>query len=77
MKSVPFVLVLLVLLVSTEFIAVSGRPLRSSSTNAAKDNDKAVAARVPISANNSRSGNSFTSLAFKLASGPSKKGPGH
>ncbi|KAE8728318.1 Detected protein of unknown function [Hibiscus syriacus] len=76
MKIVPFVLVLLLVsLVSTEFAAVEGRPLRSSTT--AKDNDEAVGARVPISANNSRSGNSFRSLAFKLASGPSKKGPGH
>ncbi|GMJ15333.1 PIP-LIKE 5 [Hibiscus trionum] len=87
MKSVPFVLVLLVLLVSTEFAAVNGRPLRSSKTK--KDNvgikqggadDKAVAARVPtlpVSANNSKSGVSFRSLVYKLASGPSKKGPGH
>ncbi|KAE8674562.1 Ran-binding protein 1-like protein c [Hibiscus syriacus] len=76
MKSVPFVLVLLVLFVSTEFAAVGSRPLRSSTT-AAGGNDEAVAFRVPISANNSGSGTSFTSLAFKLASGPSKKGPGH
>ncbi|GMJ15332.1 hypothetical protein HRI_005202400 [Hibiscus trionum] len=87
MKSVPFVLVLLVLLVSTEFAAVNGRPLRSST--ATKDNvgikrggadDKAVAASVPtlaVSANNSKSGNSFRSPVNKLASGPSKKGPGH
>ncbi|KAK8596862.1 hypothetical protein V6N13_001466 [Hibiscus sabdariffa] len=42
---------------------------------------KAVAARVHTLAvlvkNNSRTGNLFRSSAFKLASGPSKKGPGH
>ncbi|KAK8683902.1 hypothetical protein V6N13_039947 [Hibiscus sabdariffa] len=82
MKSVPLVLVLLVLLVST---AVDGRPLRSSTTtkhNAGiKPGGADDAARVPtlaVSANNSRStGHLFRSLVYKLASGPSKKGPGH
>ncbi|GMI77409.1 hypothetical protein HRI_001410200 [Hibiscus trionum] len=92
MKSVLLALVLLVLLVSTEFASVNGRPLRSSTTptdnvgikrgseECGGADDKAVAARVhtlAVSANNSRGGNSFRSLSFKLASGPSKKGPGH
>ncbi|XWS21252.1 hypothetical protein CRYUN_Cryun30bG0039600 [Craigia yunnanensis] len=87
MKCILFVLGLLALLVSTEFAAVHGGALRSTTTDnvvvpgfkeQGGADDKAVG--VPssaVSANNSSSRNSFRSLAFRLASGPSKRGSGH
>ncbi|OMO70603.1 hypothetical protein COLO4_28577 [Corchorus olitorius] len=91
MKRLVLILGLLTLLVSTEFVApVHGRALRSTSTDnnvdgvagceeqggAGPDQQVAVS-RFSVSANNSSTRPSFRSLAFRLASGPSKRGPGH
>ncbi|KAB2076191.1 hypothetical protein ERO13_A06G022325v2 [Gossypium hirsutum] len=74
---VLLVLVLSVLLVSSEFAAVNGRPLRSMSGNAGikqSGGDDGVV----VSANKSRTSRvSFRGLAVILASGPSGKGRGH
>ncbi|KAJ6730120.1 hypothetical protein OIU85_020962 [Salix viminalis] len=81
-KSLWFVLGLIMLVVSTEMGAVHCRPLRSAnSTNIAagcqqSDGSMGVASFV-VSSNNSSSRSSVRSLMFKLASGPSKRGPGH
>ncbi|XP_022752498.1 uncharacterized protein LOC111301232 [Durio zibethinus] len=85
MKRIVFVLGLLALLVSTEFAAVHGRALRSTTTDnvvvnpgreeqGGPDNE---AIGVSSFANNSSNRKSFRSLAYKLASGPNTKGPGH
>lgn len=83
---------LLALLVSTEFAAVHGRALRSTTKDnvvvnnpgCEEQNGTAAAEAVggvssfAVSENNRTSTrNAFRSLAFRLASGPSKKGPGH
>ncbi|XVE55822.1 hypothetical protein DITRI_Ditri03aG0188100 [Diplodiscus trichospermus] len=89
MKPILFALVLLALLVSTEFAAVHGRALRSTMADnvvlnpgcqeqGGAEGDEAVGVSpIAVSANNSSSRHLFRSLAFRLASGPSKKGPGH
>ncbi|XVF36355.1 hypothetical protein REPUB_Repub19eG0051500 [Reevesia pubescens] len=83
MKRILLLLALLVLLVSTEFAAVHGRALRSTTDNVVvkrgceKQGGSVGVPSFVVSANNSSSRNSFRSLAFRLASGPSKKGPGH
>ncbi|XWS25557.1 hypothetical protein CRYUN_Cryun27aG0078300 [Craigia yunnanensis] len=85
MKRILFVLGLLALLVSTEFAAVHGRALRSTTIDnvvvpgfkGGADNKAVGVPSFAVSANNSRSRNSSRSLAFRLASGPSKRGPGH
>ncbi|KAL1060428.1 hypothetical protein V6Z11_1Z098800 [Gossypium hirsutum] len=63
---VLLVLVLSVLLVSSEFASVNGRPLRSMSGNAGIKQVESRTSRV-----------SFRGLAVILASGPSGKGRGH
>ena len=89
-----FVMGLLVLIVSTEFVQVDGRALRSddSTTGVGCKEQAAGGAEemagmgsfaVSSSFNSSSNDNSTThrpsvrSLMFRLASGPSKKGPGH
>ncbi|XVF39858.1 hypothetical protein PTKIN_Ptkin01aG0066300 [Pterospermum kingtungense] len=92
-KRIVFVLGLLALLVSTEFAAVHGRALRSTTmttdnvvvnpAGCEEQEGSSTAAEAvgvssfAVSANNSSSRSAFRSLAFRLASGPSKKGPGH
>ncbi|XWS24161.1 hypothetical protein CRYUN_Cryun28dG0076900 [Craigia yunnanensis] len=87
-KRILFVLGLFVLLVSTEFDVVHGRALRSTTTDnvvvnpgceeqGGANNEAVGVSSFAVSANNSSNRNSFRSLAFRLASGPSKKGPGH
>ncbi|XWS14759.1 hypothetical protein CRYUN_Cryun35bG0035700 [Craigia yunnanensis] len=86
MKRILFVLGLLALLISTEFVAVHGRALRSTTTDNVvvkpgcekqrrADIEAVGVSSFAVSANNSSIRNSC--LAFRLASGPSKKGPGH
>ncbi|KAJ6399983.1 hypothetical protein OIU84_015608 [Salix udensis] len=86
LRSLWFVLGLLLLVVSTEMRAVHCRALRSatSTTTAAIEyqqvdgaqESKGMASFV-VSSNNSSSRSSLRSFMFKLASGPSKRGPGH
>lgn len=74
-----FVVGLLALLVSTEFTAAYGRSLRSTTKDnvGAHDNIPVPVGVPPITAAASGIRTSLKSLAFKLASGPSKRGPGH
>ncbi|KAJ6344761.1 hypothetical protein OIU76_006311 [Salix suchowensis] len=85
LRSLWFVLGLMLLVVSTEMRAVHCRALRSAtSTTTATEyqqvdgaqESKGVASFV-VSSNNSSSRSSLRSFMFKLASGPSKRGPGH
>ncbi|KAK8623409.1 hypothetical protein V6N13_118294 [Hibiscus sabdariffa] len=86
MKRVLFVMGLMALLVSSELaVAVHGRNLQSTTTL----DDKVAGARgsqeqrgatvlpSPSAANGSGSRSSLRSLGFRLASGPSRRGPGH
>ncbi|EOY15813.1 hypothetical protein QQP08_022608 [Theobroma cacao] len=85
MKRHLFVLGLLALLVSTEFTAVDGRALRSKTNNVVVAgceeqggaDEQVAVSTFAVSANNSSSRPSVRSLASRLASGPSKRGPGH
>lgn len=92
MSSVWFVLVMTILVLSTEFVQVDCRALRSDSTAGDGCKEQADGAEemagmgsfaVSSSYNSSSSNNNTThrpsvrSLMFRLASGPSKKGPGH
>ncbi|XVE94970.1 hypothetical protein REPUB_Repub02eG0056000 [Reevesia pubescens] len=87
MKSILLLIGLLALLVSTEFAAVQGRALRSTTDNVVvkrgceeqggADDEAVGVPSFAVSASNSSSRNSFKSLDFRLASGPSKRGPGH
>ncbi|XVE70154.1 hypothetical protein DITRI_Ditri10aG0049200 [Diplodiscus trichospermus] len=88
MKRIVFVLGLLAFLVSTEFAAVHGRALGSTTMDNAvppagfkeqggADDEAVGVPSFAAPADNSSSHDSFWSLAFKLASGPSKRGPGH
>lgn len=86
-----FVLGLAILIVSTEFVQVDCRALRTDSTTGegCKEQGGATAMAgmgsfaVSSSFNSSSNDNStdhrpsLRSLMFRLASGPSKKGPGH
>ncbi|KAJ6391208.1 hypothetical protein OIU77_025236 [Salix suchowensis] len=81
-KSLWFVLGLIMLVVSTEMGAVHCRPLRSTNSTIIAagcqqvDGSMGMASFV-ASSNSSSSRSSVRSLMFKLASGPSKRGPGH
>ncbi|KAG6749052.1 hypothetical protein NC652_032273 [Populus alba x Populus x berolinensis] len=86
MKSLWFALGLMLLVVSTEMRVVHCRALRSASStitttgyqqvDGAQESKGAVASFV-VSSKNSSGRPSLRSLMFKLASGPSKRGPGH
>ncbi|XVF64130.1 hypothetical protein PTKIN_Ptkin09bG0142800 [Pterospermum kingtungense] len=86
-KRILVILGLLAMLVSTEFVAVHGRILRSTRDNVvvpglegqvgAENKPVGVPPITAASADNSSSRNSLKTLAFRLASGPSKRGPGH
>ncbi|KAL9385995.1 hypothetical protein Peur_023005 [Populus x canadensis] len=85
MKSLWFALGLMLLVVSTEMRVVHCRALRSTSSTITTtgyqqvdgaQESKGVASFV-VSSNNSGGRPSLRSLMFKLASGPSKRGPGH
>ncbi|TYI28152.1 hypothetical protein E1A91_A05G221000v1 [Gossypium mustelinum] len=83
MKRILCVLGLLALLVSVQLDGVHGRALRSKMTddNVVVPSLEGEAVGVPssaVSTNDSRSSRkSLKSMAFTLASGPSRKGPGH
>lgn len=87
MKTLWLVLGLMVLVVTAEFGKAECRALRSTAKNAgnggceeADDDGKMVGmtSLAAVSSNNSSSNRPLArSLAFRLASGPSKKGPGH
>ncbi|KAK8642584.1 hypothetical protein V6N13_011923 [Hibiscus sabdariffa] len=85
MKRILFVLALLALLVSIQLHAVHGRALPSTKTEG-----NAVVPRrtgeggaddetVPVGADSANKSSSpkFKRMAFRLTSGPSRKGPGH
>lgn len=82
-----FVLSLIVLIVTTEFGLADCRALPSKTTNNAGNagceqvdsvgGQEVGMASFSVSSNNSSSRPLARSLAFRLASGPSKKGPGH
>ncbi|XP_034677217.1 uncharacterized protein LOC117907698 [Vitis riparia] len=83
-KSLWFVLAVLVLVVSTQSSFVHCRALRSTVDVAAAaaaaiqgDESVGVANSSAVSSNNSSKRSSVRSLTYKLASGPSKRGPGH
>ncbi|KAJ6872091.1 hypothetical protein NC651_031254 [Populus alba x Populus x berolinensis] len=85
MKSLWFALGLMLLVVSTEMRVVHCRALRSTSSSITTtgyqqvdgaQESKGVASFV-VSSKNSSGRPSLRSLMFKLASGPSKRGPGH
>ncbi|KAI5563806.1 hypothetical protein POPTR_014G022000v4 [Populus trichocarpa] len=85
MKSLWFALGLMLLVVSTEMRVVHCRALRSTSSTITTtgyqqvdgaQESKAMASFV-VSSNKSSGRPSLRSLMFKLASGPSKRGPGH
>ncbi|KAG4214418.1 hypothetical protein ERO13_A01G121600v2 [Gossypium hirsutum] len=84
MQRLVFMMGVLALLVSTELvIAVHGRTLRSTTMVVGGCEEQGgrmgVLSFGALSAANhsSNSRNSFRSLGFRLASGPSKRGPGH
>ncbi|XP_059636955.1 uncharacterized protein LOC132279050 [Cornus florida] len=86
MKSLCLVLGIVLLVMSTQFSAVNCRALRSTVDTAvmAGCGDEATGASMgttpfAVASNNSSSGafEVVRKLAFKLASGPSKRGPGH
>lgn len=79
-------LLLVVLLLSTQISVVHCRALRSPTSGSTQQREVVAhksaggAASLPVSSNNSSGGDTGTSvrsLVFTLASGPSKKGPGH
>lgn len=81
-KSICFVVGVLLMMASTHFLIVEGRVLRSEEEKLAdmKERMEGVKPIVLVDEANSLSSSSrssFRSLSFVLASGPSKKGPGH
>ncbi|CAK7347481.1 unnamed protein product [Dovyalis caffra] len=84
-KSLWFVLGLIILVLSPEIRVVHCRALRSSTSTITTTGSEQVdatkesmgMASFVVSSNNSSSRSSVRSLMFKLASGPSKRGPGH
>ncbi|GMJ02590.1 hypothetical protein HRI_003928200 [Hibiscus trionum] len=90
MKRILFAMVLMALLVSTELaVAVHGRTLRSNTTTVEENvgggceeqRGASVSSFAVLSssaaANDSGSRGWFRRLGFRLASGPSRRGPGH
>ncbi|KAK7283271.1 hypothetical protein RIF29_12684 [Crotalaria pallida] len=83
MKKSLWILVILMFVVSSQFCFVHSRVLRSESLKAeVVDNCEGADSSLgmvsfAVSSNNSSTRPSKRSLAFRLASGPSKKGRGH
>ncbi|KAF9621987.1 hypothetical protein IFM89_029207 [Coptis chinensis] len=77
------ILIIVVLLLSIQLSLVQGRALRSTGTSngceqeGGAENSVGIASFLVSSNNSSSYASTVRSLAFKLASGPSKKGPGH
>lgn len=84
-KRLCFVVGVLLMVASTHFLAVEGRVLKSVAEKLAVGEEKiealkpiGVAAYMEkVNSLSSSSRSAFRSLSFVLASGPSKKGPGH
>jgi len=79
-KSVWIVMVMTVLVVSSQFWFVHGRVLRSETPSEdlkGEEGSSVGMATFAVASNNSITRQFARSLAYKLASGPSKKGPGH
>ena len=78
MKRLMFVLGLLIMVVSTQFNVVqSSRALRSVSGHGSDHQSSVGVVSIAVSSNKASTRSSVKSLAFRLASGPSKRGPGH
>ncbi|KAH7847486.1 hypothetical protein Vadar_026677 [Vaccinium darrowii] len=83
MKSQRFVFVVVLLLLATQFLDVHCRALQEQKTTKTAEQpegDESMAMAKPdVSSQNSssRRSSSVGGFAFKLASGPSKKGPGN
>ncbi|KAJ4701686.1 Transmembrane protein [Melia azedarach] len=74
-----FLLGLMILMMSTQFSSGDCRvfrPTTNDSTTTAGAESVGMTS-FPVSSNNSNSRSSTKNLAFTLASGPSKRGPGH
>ncbi|CAJ1972734.1 unnamed protein product [Sphenostylis stenocarpa] len=82
-KSLWIMMVITVVVVSSQFCFVHGRVLRSEALktpigDGCEDfKGELGMATFAVASNNSRTRQFAQSLAYKLASGPSKKGPGH
>ncbi|KAG6591405.1 hypothetical protein SDJN03_13751, partial [Cucurbita argyrosperma subsp. sororia] len=84
-KRLCFVVGVLLMVASAHFLTVEGRTLRSVSEKLADGKEKmggveaigVAAFRDQVNSLSSSSHSEFRSLSFVLASGPSKKGPGH
>ncbi|KAE8679904.1 Detected protein of unknown function [Hibiscus syriacus] len=78
MKRIIFVMGLLALLVSTELaVAVDGRTLPSKTVAEGGYEEQRETSVSSSAASNTSTRNWFRSLGFRLASGPSRRGPGH
>ncbi|EEF52330.1 conserved hypothetical protein [Ricinus communis] len=86
MKRIFSVFALFILVLSTQMISVVHcRALRSTTTTVIADNcqqengaeSASGVASFSVSSNNASTASSVRSLMYQLASGPSKKGPGH
>ncbi|KAH7523687.1 uncharacterized protein LOC132803728 [Ziziphus jujuba] len=85
MKALWIVLGLMLLIVTAQFGQADCRALRSTTMNSGNagcqqvgDGEVVGMASFAVSSNNSSSDRPLArSLAFRLASGPSKRGPGH
>ena len=85
-SSLWIVMIITVLVVSSQFCSVHGRVLRPEALKTPvgdgcedfKGEDSSLGmATFAVASNNSSTRQFARSLAYKLASGPSKKGPGH
>jgi hypothetical protein len=77
MKSFWIVLVMTMVLVSCQFCCVQSRVLRTEVQNARKAEESVGMTTFYVSSNDSNMHDSAPSLAFRLTSGPSKRGRGH
>ncbi|KAK9270146.1 hypothetical protein L1049_025722 [Liquidambar formosana] len=84
MKSLWFVLGVMLLVASTQLSLVHCRPLRSTADGVVDAGCKQVDGAdsvglnsFAVSSNNSSSRSNARSLAYKMTSGPSTRGPGH
>ncbi|GAU27312.1 hypothetical protein TSUD_05380 [Trifolium subterraneum] len=77
MKSFWIVLVMTMVLLSCEFCFVQSRVLRTEVQNAGTTEESVGMTTFYISSNDSNMHDSARSLAYRLTSGPSKRGRGH
>ena len=72
-----FVVGVLLMVVSTQFVSVEGRVLKGVADEAVVEPIGMVAYMATLDSLSGSSRSAFSSLSFVLSSGPSKKGPGH